>query len=191
MSVSTESALQVVHAAKTYYFCSTRCKSAFEVDPPRYVAARAAATAAVSPLPHSHAHAHSHDGAGAPPVSPTPKSGKDMAKDPVCGMTVKPDSPHVATHAGHTYRFCSAKCQGKFEAEPERYLKPGPAPAPLSPTESAAAVTEYTCPMHPEIRQIGPGTCPKCGMALEPVMPGGEEGENPELADFRHRFWWT
>jgi Cu+-exporting ATPase len=107
-------------------------------------------------------------------------------KDPVCGMTVKPDSPHATVHAGHTIRFCSAKCLAKFEAEPQRYLAPAPAPA-----EAAPPGAEYTCPMHPEVRQIGPGTCPKCGMTLEPVLPEFEEGENPELADFRRRFRWT
>ena len=109
-------------------------------------------------------------------------------KDPVCGMTVKPDSPHATVHAGRTIRFCSAKCLAKFEAEPQRYLMPSPEPAP---TQAAPPGAEYTCPMHPEVRQIGPGTCPKCGMALEPVLPELEEGENPELADFRRRFRWT
>ncbi|MCL4681259.1 MAG: heavy metal translocating P-type ATPase [Rhodocyclaceae bacterium] len=101
-------------------------------------------------------------------------------------MSVKPDSPHRAVHDGHTFRFCSAKCLAKFQAEPQRYLAPAAAPA-----EAAPAGTEYTCPMHPEVRQIGPGTCPKCGMALEPVLPELEAGENPELADFRRRFWGT
>ena len=77
-------------------------------------------------------------------------------KDPVCGMTVKPDSPHQAVHAGHTFRFCSEKCLAKFTAEPQRYLTPTPEAIEVAPTG-----TEYTCPMHPEVRQIGPGTCPK------------------------------
>jgi Cu+-exporting ATPase len=107
-------------------------------------------------------------------------------RDPVCGMEVKPDSPHETTHDGNAIRFCSAKCLAKFEADPQRYLAPSPVPE-----EAAPAGTEYTCPMHPEVRQVGPGTCPKCGMALEPVLPELEAGENPELADFRRRFWWT
>ncbi|MDT3736804.1 MAG: heavy metal translocating P-type ATPase [Denitratisoma sp.] len=133
--------------------------------------------------PHHH-HAD-HGGlhvAGAQRTPPEPAADKD----PVCGMTVKPDSPHATVHAGHTIRFCSAKCLAKFEAEPQRYLAPAPAPA-----QAAAPGAEYTCPMHPEVRQIGPGTCPKCGMTLEPVLPELEEGENPELADFRRRFRWT
>ncbi|WP_373322761.1 heavy metal translocating P-type ATPase [Aromatoleum toluolicum] len=111
-------------------------------------------------------------------------------KDPVCGMTVKPDSPHHASHNGHVYHFCSAKCHDKFKVEPERYLKPAPA-MHVRATPDVAADTEYTCPMHPEIRQMDPGTCPKCGMTLEPVLPGEDEGDNPELTEFRHRFWWT
>ncbi len=122
------------------------------------------------------------------PASYLPAAADDASKDPVCGMTVKPDSPHVATHEGREFRFCSAKCHDKFVADPARYLQPPP-PAPVE--TAVAPDTEYTCPMHPEIRQIGPGTCPKCGMALEPVLPAAEEGENPELADFRRRFWWT
>ena len=109
-------------------------------------------------------------------------------QDPVCGMTVKPDSPHVATHDGQTYHFCSTKCRDKFEVAPERYLQPVAEAAPMP--EEVAPGTEYTCPMHPEVRQNGPGTCPKCGMALEPALPSGEEAENPELVDFRRRFWW-
>ena len=122
-------------------------------------------------------HAHHHRDA---PAADT---------DPVCGMSVKPDSPYRAVHDGCSFRFCSAKCLAKFQAEPQRYLahesSPDAAPA------AAPAGTEYTCPMHPEVRQIGPGACPKCGMALEPVLPELEEGANPELADFRRRFWRT
>ncbi|RZU45354.1 Cu+-exporting ATPase [Fluviicoccus keumensis] len=129
--------------------------------------------------PHDHAHHAHHE------QSSRPGTGK--LKDPVCGMTVTPASPHHAEHDRATYYFCSAKCLGKFQLEPARYLAP-PAPAPVS---AADAGTEYTCPMHPEVRQIGPGNCPKCGMALEPVLPDLEEKENPELVDFRRRFWGT
>ncbi len=106
--------------------------------------------------------------------------------DPVCGMTVKPDSPHRANHDGTEYRFCSAGCRTKFVADPAKYL----APAAAEPV-SVPAGTQYTCPMHPEILRDAPGTCPICGMALEPVMPSLEDEENPELTDFRRRFWWT
>ncbi len=81
--------------------------------------------------------------------------------DPVCGMTVKPDSPHRCEYRGAEYRFCSAKCLAKFQASPADYLKPH-----LKEPQVAKAGVMYTCPMHPEIRQPAPGNCPKCGMAL-------------------------
>ncbi len=86
--------------------------------------------------------------------------------DPVCGMTVKPESPHHFEYHGVEYRFCSAKCLGKFQASPETYLRPHP-----KEPQVAKAGVMYTCPMHPEIRQPAPGSCPKCGMALEPESP--------------------
>ena len=116
----------------------------------------------------------------------------DAMIDPVCGMTVKPDSVHVFEHAGQTYRFCSAKCRAKFAAEPQRYLQAAAEPAAEPPAATVAtAGTTYTCPMHPDIRQPTPGNCPKCGMALEPELPALDDEENPELGDFRRRFWWT
>jgi Cu+-exporting ATPase len=107
--------------------------------------------------------------------------------DPVCGMTVKPDSPHQATHDGVDYRFCSAGCRTKFAADPAKHL----APAAFQHEAGVPAGTQFTCPMHPEIVRDAPGNCPICGMALEPVMPTLDDGENPELTDFRRRFWWT
>ncbi|HMQ93601.1 MAG TPA: heavy metal translocating P-type ATPase [Amaricoccus sp.] len=106
------------------------------------------------------------------------------ATDPVCGMTVdRATARHMARHEGTRQYFCSARCAEKFAAEPERYLGDRPAPAPMPEG------TIYTCPMHPEIEQVGPGDCPICGMALEPKgVPTGEAGPNPELVDFRRRF---
>ena len=108
-------------------------------------------------------------------------------KDPVCGMTVTSRSAHVLEHDGRPIYFCGAGCETKFAADPGKYLSGQGAAA----DEPVAAGTIYTCPMHPEIRQDHPGACPKCGMALEPEMPSLDEGESPELADFRRRFWWT
>jgi Cu+-exporting ATPase len=106
------------------------------------------------------------------------------ATDPVCGMKVdRSTARYMAKHGGERFYFCSGGCKAKFEAEPEAYLKGKPAPEPMP------AGTIYTCPMHPEIEQIGPGDCPICGMALEPKgLPTGDEGPNPELVDFRRRF---
>jgi len=110
----------------------------------------------------------------------------NTAIDPVCGMQVDPlTTEHHATHAGTDYHFCSARCRERFVADPAKYL------SPVTTAPTAPAGTTYTCPMHPEIRQEGPGTCPICGMALEPEMPSLEEEESPELRDFSRRFWWT
>ena len=118
-------------------------------------------------------------------------------KDPVCGMTVTEQSAHQQEHAGKRYYFCSNGCKTKFNANPNQYTKakldtekkmPVPAVAAQTPGQKG---TIYTCPMHPEIRQSTPGSCPLCGMTLEPLIPELEEGENKELIDFQHRFWWT
>lgn len=105
--------------------------------------------------------------------------------DPVCGMTVDPaTSKHRFEHHGETFHFCSAGCRTKFAADPAKYLAGKKASEPEAP-----AGTIYTCPMHPEIRQVGPGSCPICGMALEPEVASLETGPNPELADMTRRFW--
>lgn len=138
--------------------------------------------------------------------------------DPVCGMTVRPESPHQAVHEGHDYHFCSAGCARKFTADPAHYLAREAAPVDAhvahvhahphvhvhSPAHGsahahgperveaaphAAAGTQYTCPMHPEIVRDGPDSCPICGMALEPMMPSLDDGPNHELVDFTRRFW--
>ena len=130
----------------------------------------------------------------------------DVYKRQVCGMAVTAASEHRSTHLGNTYLFCSTGCKAKFDADPARYasgdagigtgsghaphhhastaVSPAPAASPTAPG------TIYTCPMHPEIRQDHPGTCPKCGMTLEPLLPDLDD-DNPELRDFSRRFWWT
>jgi Cu+-exporting ATPase len=106
-------------------------------------------------------------------------------KDPVCGMTVDPHTAkHRREHGGRTYYFCSGHCAHKFEAAPERYLKGERAKAGEAPADAI-----YTCPMHPEIEQVGPGLCPICGMALEPKTVALEEGFSAEYLDMRRRFW--
>ena len=122
---------------------------------------------------HGHHHAHDHGDAAT------------KVLDPVCGMTVDPaTSKHRFEHHGETFHFCSAGCRTKFAADPAKYLAKDKAPEPEMP-----AGTIYTCPMHPEIRQVGPGSCPICGMALEPEVASLDTGPNPELADMTRRFW--
>lgn len=113
-------------------------------------------------------------------------------KDPVCGMDVHPDtSEHRLEHDGQTYYFCSGHCRAKFEASPQTYLDPqaGHVAHDVTASPPAGAVEEWTCPMHPEIRRPGPGPCPICGMALEPVTITAETAASPELADMKRRFW--
>ena len=109
-----------------------------------------------------------------------------VATDPVCGMAVDPHAtPHRATEGGRTFYFCSTGCRQKFEADPTRYLSPKQQEKAAQPPSEA---TVYTCPMHPEIRQGTPGSCPICGMALEPLLATAEEGPSTELVDMRRRF---
>ena len=129
-----------------------------------------------------------HAGHAHRPPSSVPKA--NGLKDPVCGMAVTEQSEHHVEHADRPYYFCSAKCQAKFVAEPARYTSEADAQPPAD-SSAPTPGTIYTCPMHPEIRQDHPGSCPKCGMSLEPVLPALEDEENPELIDFQRRFWWT
>ncbi len=134
------------HEGRTYRFCSPGCKEKFDADPAKYAAAA------------------------------------ETLRDPVCGMTVQPDGPHVTTYEGRTYRFCCAGCRAKFEADPQKYLsaEAGDAHAghahahhggPAGHAGAAAAAPDasaWVCPMDPEVREEAPGSCPRCGMALEP-----------------------
>ncbi len=145
-----QAAATAEYAGQTWYFCSDSCHDKFVVHPEQY-------------------------------------AGEAELHDPVCGMRVTPDSPWQADYAGKTWYFCSESCQQRFQADPEEYLGQKPAEhahAAPSVTRVEEAVSApscedgtcdigamiYTCPMHPEIRQAGPGTCPKCGMALEPLF---------------------
>jgi Cu+-exporting ATPase len=110
--------------------------------------------------------------------------GTATVRDPVCGMTVNPEtSKHRFDHGGRTFHFCSAGCRTKFAADPLAYLEKDKRPIAAAPEG-----TIYTCPMHPEIRQAGPGSCPICGMALEPDVVSLDAPPNPELADMTRRF---
>jgi Cu+-exporting ATPase len=106
------------------------------------------------------------------------------ATDPVCGMSVDPQTAkHRLAYKGRDYFFCSGRCRERFEAEPDKFLQPKP------PEAAAPAGTIYTCPMHPEVKQIGPGSCPICGMALEPERISLDDKPDPELIDMVRRFW--
>lgn len=136
---------------------------------------------------HQYGHDAGHEGCCGCGSKAADKITATMATDPVCGMKVDPaTSKHCFDHAGTSYHFCSAGCRTKFEADPGKYLTPkAAAPTPAAAQDDAI----YTCPMHPQIHQKGPGNCPICGMALEPVEITAEAAPSHELADMTRRFW--
>ncbi len=155
------------YKGQDFYFCSNGCRTRFEAQPEKYLAAPA--------------HSHKSETAGHDPSGEAPK-----ATDPVCGMSVDPQkTAHRAQYKGQDYYFCCNGCRTKFEADPEKYL----APASDRVAEAVPEGTIFTCPMHPEIRKIGPGSCPICGMALEPEVFTADAGPNHELIDFTRRMW--
>lgn len=177
------------YKGKTYYFCSSGCAQKFRQDPARYLSPTAAANGSPMAMPMA---------AGAKPVvaalSIVGEGPKE--KDPVCGMMVDPQkAAGKVEYGGKTYYFCSARCAERFQKEPEKFLAaPGTAGmehahAKKAPAPAAGQMVRYTCPMHPEIVQFGPGTCPICGMALEPMDVVTEEPPDPEYESMRKRFW--
>ena len=116
----------------------------------------------------------------------SPSEAAAQVTDPVCGMTIAAeDAVATVDHGGRTYHFCAEGCARRFREDPAAFLRPAPSVEAAAPTPAG---TEYTCPMHPEVRQIGPGSCPICGMALEPRTASAED-ENPELGAMTRRFW--
>jgi Cu+-exporting ATPase len=130
----------------------------------------------------------------------TQTASAEKVLDPVCGMKILPEKAAGSdTYNGQAYYFCGLKCLARFKDNPEQFLTPKSAaehghhhaapPKPVATSSAATSSVEYTCPMHPEVRQIGPGSCPKCGMALEPLNVTAEEDVNPELASMSRRLW--
>ena len=137
------------HGGETFHFCCAGCRDAFLADPARFL-----------------------KGGDAKETQAAPE-----ATDPVCGMSVDPaTAKHKAEHDGRAFFFCSARCREKFVADPIAYIGPK---TQASATPPAPAGAIYTCPMHPEIRQVGPGACPICGMALEPAIDDRRGGAEP------------
>jgi P-type Cu+ transporter len=136
-------------------------------------------------------HAKNHEASSVNEEETSPAVRPGELKDPVCGMTVTAASPHVVQHEGKPIYFCGVRCKLKFEADSEKYVGAHHTAPPAKLPEAIVPGAMYTCPMHPGVRQDHPGACPKCGMALEPEMPSLEEDDNPELSDFKRRFFWT
>lgn len=190
MTVQTSDAKDVAqHDGETYYFCSAGCKDRFIRDPAGYLKTSSAPAAL---LDHSHGSHHGHDHAAqghqhaaSPRGASVAPTATTLVKDPVCGMDVDPATARFKhDHKGMTYYFCSEGCLTKFVAHPTDYLSAKPSPVVSAGSETAI----YTCPMHPQVRQVGPGSCPICGMALEPELPTAEPVENVELKDMTRRF---
>lgn len=189
MNVCADSAkARVEHEGRTYYFCCAGCAQKFQQEPAKFLSASAVASTAIIM------------GAGsAPKYAPadvTVLGEGPKEKDPVCGMMVNPQkAAGKAEQAGKTYYFCSTHCAERFQADPEKFLAaPGkarvePVATPKAVPSSQSQNIRYTCPMHPEIVPIGPGTCPICGMALEPMDFVGDEQPDPEYQSMRWRFW--
>lgn len=205
---------------QNYYFCSEKCLQKFIATPEAYVKTEDAVSVSTStagfcgstpkeaekkasccepkpqtepdtkasccvPKPKVEAAKSSCCGGGKHEHSAP--SGSAEFIDPVCGMSVDPNTELKTDYQQQTYYFCNPSCLDKFKADPEFYL----IPPDQRPVPEGAADMDYTCPMDPEIVQKGPGTCPICGMALEPMQPTLDDAPNPELVDFSHRFWMT
>ncbi len=161
-----------VHEGTTYYFCSKGCLQKFIAQSSGEPAAQAPVKIGREKQEHHQGHDHE--------MNDTPGG---TVTDPVCGMSVEPaTAAGKHEHNGETYYFCSAGCKTKFAANPSKYLSPQAA-------EDLPLDVEYTCPMHPEIVQIGPGSCPICGMALEPKEITLDDRPDPEYLDMKRRFW--
>ena len=177
MSVSKNPEKVTNYQGSTYYFCSQSCVTKFNAAPEDYIQAKKLIMPMVSGVPLKKVEASCCGG------SHDTKATDTELKDPVCGMNVTADSAHYFAHQGQTYYFCAASCLAKFSKDPDIYLDPSKRPAP----KVVAKDSIFTCPMHPEVEQVGPGTCPKCGMALEPKEASAEE-DTSELDDMTRRF---
>ena len=134
------------YQGQTYSFCSRGCKRKFDAAPEQYAKK-------------------------SQPVTILPAATTQGTTDPVCGMTVDPaKAAATVEHEGTRYFFCSQGCATKFRTDPKKYLAPKPPTSPPAPPTQAEQQTEYICPMDPEVHKMGPGACPKCGMALEPAV---------------------
>ncbi len=183
MQVKTDSKFHIQFESQDYYFCSERCLTQFTQQPEQYLQISQKASSccgskekAVVEEKKSNCCGEAHD---------SPLHGSEI--DPVCGMLVDTSTDLKTEYQAKTYYFCNPSCLEKFKGDPEFYL----IPTDQRPVPEGAADMDYTCPMDPEIVQKGPGTCPICGMALEPMQPTLNDAPNPELVDFSHRFWMT
>ncbi len=165
----------------TYYFCATSCLDRFRADPEQALKKVQAPPVTFPSSPTARK-----------PLPMMPAAPTAGALDPVCGMTVQPETAAGShMHEGKTYYFCATSCLTKFKSDPGYYLLPPDQRPAREVAIPAGAAVEYICPMDPEILETKPGACRICGMALEPKIVTMEEGPNPELDDMSRRFWWS
>jgi Cu+-exporting ATPase len=163
----------------TYYFCATSCLEKFKSDPESALRAQSRHSGLVTLGKKKSI-----------PMMPAPVSVEGGERDPVCGMTVRPErAAGSSVHEGKTYYFCSPGCLAKFREDPAHYVMPPERRTSMPTTVPAGARVEYVCPMDPEVLETKPGACPICGMALEPKVVTLEERPHPELEDMTRRFW--
>jgi Cu+-exporting ATPase len=134
-------------------------------------------------------HQHDHPNPKSANASRLPVAAQPLEKDPVCGMSVPADAPLKSVYAGKTYHFCNPRCLDRFQQNPRAFVEAPAEPPKTAPPAPATDKVEWTCPMHPQIVRDAPGSCPICGMALEPRTIGAEPQKNPELVDMSRRFW--
>ncbi|WP_228146575.1 heavy metal translocating P-type ATPase [Acinetobacter sp. ANC 3903] len=183
MQVKTDSKWHSQFESKDYYFCSERCLTTFNQQPEQYLQTKQTASSCCGSTEKAAVTEKKSGCCGGTHPASSPHS----EIDPVCGMSVDTSTDLKTEYQAKTYYFCNPSCLEKFKAEPEFYLLP----ADQRPVSEGAEDMDYTCPMDPEIVQKGPGTCPICGMALEPMQPTLNDAPNPELVDFSRRFWVT
>lgn len=187
MSVAKNPEKMAVYQGSPYYFCSLSCVSKFNTEPLAYVKQKKLLTPLVAATATEVASvAHSKTTTSCCGGKHDVVSSTTSLKDPVCGMSVTADSAHQFNYQNQTYYFCAASCLEKFRQNPEIWLDPAKRPTP----KAAAKDAIFTCPMHLEIEQVGPGTCPICGMALEPKEASAEE-DSSELDDMTRRFKYS
>ncbi|HSB74819.1 MAG TPA: heavy metal translocating P-type ATPase [Terriglobales bacterium] len=169
---------QAEHRGKTYYFCCQRCAQKFQAEPERYLLPQAVAgpgLVQLGGLAVKRAEDRASPHSGLINLATGSAAGPALARDPVCGMSVNPaTAKHQFEHGGRTVYFCSDSCRQRFASHPEKYAQAEPVspptPASTPPISAGGSSTAYVCPMDPEVRQPGPGACPKCGMDLEPEV---------------------
>jgi Cu2+-exporting ATPase len=175
MKAAADPEKSVAYQGTTYYFCCMSCVAKFKAKPEAYLHQSPAPAVTASTA------------GGCCAASPAAAADDKPYTDPVCGMKAAANPEKSAEYKGTTYYFCSMGCVAKFRAKPQHILDHPPQPMqPRIRSKPAAADALYTCPMDPEVQQIGPGICPKCGMALEPMDASAEE-DSTELDDMRRR----